>query len=63
MSLGFLPSYSNFPMYHRNDKLLTVRIILIFTSKIRNPPKRVFHPSRLVTPRINNKHSKASILK
>ena len=46
MSLGFLPSYSNFPMYHRNDKLLTVRIILIFTSKIRNPPKRVFHPSR-----------------
>ena len=30
MSLGFPPSYSNFPMRHRNDKLLTVRIILIF---------------------------------
>ena len=28
MSLEFPPSYSNFPMYHRNYKLLTVRIIL-----------------------------------
>ena len=30
MRLEFPPSYSNFPMYHRNDKLLTVRIILIY---------------------------------
>ena len=30
MSLGFPPSYYNFPMHHRNDKLLTARIILIY---------------------------------
>ena len=28
LSQEFPPSYTNFPMYHRNDKLLTVRIIL-----------------------------------
>ena len=28
MSLEFPPSYSHFPMYHRNDKLMTVIIIL-----------------------------------
>ena len=27
MRLGFPPSYSNFPMYHRNFKLLSVRIM------------------------------------
>ena len=30
MSLELPPSYFNFPMYHRNDELLTVRIILIY---------------------------------
>ena len=30
MILEFQPFYSNFPMYHRNDELLTVRIILIY---------------------------------
>ena len=30
ISLKFPPSYSNFPMYYRNDKLLSVRIILIY---------------------------------
>ena len=30
MSLEFPPSYSNFQMYHRNDRLLTVRIIRIY---------------------------------
>ena len=30
ISLEFPPSYSNFPMCHRNDKLLTVIIILIY---------------------------------
>ena len=27
MSLEFPPSYSNLPMYHRNDRLLTVKIL------------------------------------
>ena len=30
MSLRFPPSYSNFPMYHKNDKFLTVNIVMIF---------------------------------
>ena len=34
ISLEFTPSYSNFPMYHRNDKLLKIRIILILNCKL-----------------------------
>ena len=33
VSLEFPPSYSNFPMYHRNDKLLAVSITLIYLFK------------------------------
>ena len=32
MSLEIPPSYSNYPMYHRNDRLLTVRIIPIYNT-------------------------------